>query len=216
MSEHQKRHSQTLRFCIMCSRRRRGSLTCITQERNFKTKQEQDMFWRSKAVKEPSHEGILCNVCVCVRVCSNTSHCLVILLQPTLSLSFPFPYSPPNNTQTHTHFLLTPAWPLTPLRINMCNSGEILHHHGNQAPCPMERRAANRTVWCLSHLLPSPSSVFCHFLGIWLIVNCCCVVINTLSRSSFCALPPFLICRLWSQSLHYFLRTLYQYRHCLN
>lgn len=55
---------------------------------------------------------------------------------------------PPLQAPTHTHtFLLTPAWPLTPLRINMCNSGEILHYHGNRASCPIERRTANCTVW---------------------------------------------------------------------
>lgn len=59
------------------------------------------------------------------------------------------------NTHTHTHtFLLIPAWPLTPLRINMCNSGEILHYHGNRASCPIERRTANCTAWfCVP---PSP------------------------------------------------------------
>lgn len=133
--------------------------------------------FQNTPVKGPSHTG--------VSVCSTTSHCLMIELLWSPSPSCSSAAHPPSprslslshtRTRTHTHFLLTPAWPFTPLQINMCNSGEILHHHGNQASCPMESRAVNHAVWFPSPLLPSPLSYY-DFAYFYLFVYFCVFVI---------------------------------------
>lgn len=86
---------------------------------------------RNRTVRRPSREGILGNV----SLSGDSTHTL------------PF-----KSQNTHT-FPFASAWSLTPLRINMCNSGEILHYHGNRASCPMEKRTAKCTVCVFSPTL---------------------------------------------------------------
>lgn len=113
---------------------------------------------------------------------SQLTHGALLLSFPVQTLRIFISGAPPplslshTHTRTHTHFLLTPAWPFTPLQINMCNSGEILHHHGNQASCPMESRAVNHAVWFPSPLLPSPLSYY-DFAYFYLFVYFCVFVI---------------------------------------
>ena len=183
---HPKTHSHTLVWCVIDN----WSFACCHSSATWRRQPG------SGGTIPWSYTGVTC-VCVCVCACvdSNVCHCLMILLQPTLSLSFLFLYSPspPTHTHTHTHrhtHTHTHTYRhthLTPLRINMCNSGEILHHHGNRASCPMEGRAAKPTVWFLSHLLPSAASFyefsaffffFFFFFCVWMLMTRSRVAVN--------------------------------------